>query len=86
MPKSLSWSFDSSLLAISLGPHVAIYDPESNTIRETISAPECPVTKAVQFIGKGGRYLAIVGLQELVLWDLVLQSGRSMFAYQTLVG
>lgn len=86
MPKSLSWSFDSSLLAISLGPHVAIYDPESNVIRETISSPECPVTKAVDFIGKGSRYLAIVGLQEIVLWDLVLQSGRSTFTYETFLG
>jgi len=78
MPKSLSWSFDSSLLAISLGPHVAVYDPESNVIRETISSPECPVTRAVCFVGRG-RYLVIVGSQEIVLWDLVLQSGRFTF-------
>ncbi|KAK2460106.1 hypothetical protein APHAL10511_007872 [Amanita phalloides] len=79
LPNSASWSFDSSLLAVSLGPYVAIYDPESNALRETISPFECPAIKAVRFIGRGGRYIAIAGAQELVLWDLILQSARWLY-------
>ncbi|KAF8634896.1 hypothetical protein AX15_000644 [Amanita polypyramis BW_CC] len=79
VPKSASWSSDASLLAISLGPHVAVYDPEFNVIRDTISLPECQAMTTVHFIGKGGRYLAIVGKEEFVLWDLTLQSARWLY-------
>ncbi|KIL71460.1 hypothetical protein M378DRAFT_188919 [Amanita muscaria Koide BX008] len=74
VPNSASWSFDGSLLAISLGPHVAIYDPQTNLVRRTISSPESATTVAVRFIGKAGRHLAMVGRQDLTVWDLVTES------------
>ncbi|PFH49807.1 hypothetical protein AMATHDRAFT_146767 [Amanita thiersii Skay4041] len=76
LPSAVSWSSDASLLAVSLGPYVAVYDPNLSGIRQLINSPECPATTGVQFIGRGGRYLAIVGQQDVVLWDLVVQSAR----------
>ncbi|KAF8641248.1 hypothetical protein AX17_000882 [Amanita inopinata Kibby_2008] len=81
VPNSVSWSPDASLLAISLGPHVAIYDPSFNVIRQTISLPESQATTTVRFIGKTGRYLVVASKRDLVLWDLVTQSAR--WSYRT---
>lgn len=71
MPHCASWSPDASLVAVSLGPHVAIYDPITATLCQTLIAPECQDSKLVDFIGNAGRYLAVAGLSSIVLWDLV---------------
>lgn len=70
-----SWSPDGSLLAISLGPYVALYDPITTALRQALTSPECQVATSAHFVGRRGRYLAVVGGSELVLWDLVTQSG-----------
>jgi len=76
MPRCASWSPDASLVAVSLGPHVAIYDPIAATLRQTLIAPECQDSELVDFIGSAGRYLAVAGLSGIVLWDLVSKTGR----------
>ena len=77
IPRSASWSADGSLLAISIGPFIAIYDPAINTVCRTFASPECQATTSAHFVGKGGRYLVVVGDHDLVLWDIVALCGAS---------
>lgn len=77
-PKHASWSPDSSLLAICLGQVVALYDPSTNILRRALTVPECKIAISARFVGKAGRYLALVGERDLVLWDLITQAGMVM--------
>ncbi|KAJ7110056.1 WD40 repeat-like protein [Mycena epipterygia] len=72
-PSHVSWSPDASLLAITLPHRIALFNPTTNLLRHTLASPECGVVTAAHFIGKAGRYLAVVGAMDLVLWDLVDQ-------------
>nr|BCB28856.1 WD40 repeat-like protein [Mycoleptodonoides aitchisonii] len=76
LPSDVSWSPDGSLLAVSLGPHVALYDPLTNVLCQTLTCSDCSNTRSVQFIGLSGRYLAVAGHRDVLLWDLVTQSLR----------
>ncbi|KAJ7597489.1 WD40 repeat-like protein [Mycena floridula] len=76
LPVHASWSQDSSLLAICLGPYVALYDPISNMLSRALTGPECKRPMCSQFVGRGCRFLAVAGQHDLVLWDLVSQSVR----------
>ncbi|KAJ7706020.1 quinon protein alcohol dehydrogenase-like superfamily [Mycena rosella] len=75
-PSHVSWSPDASLLAITLPNRIALFSPSTNLLRHTLASPECGVVRSAHFIGKAGRYLAVVGLGDLVLWDLVNQRVR----------
>ncbi len=77
IPWSISWSPDGSLLAVGFGAHVAIYDPPSNALIRTFAASELrgPV-RSVHFLGHEGRFLAVTGRSDVVLWDLVTQKGK----------
>ncbi|CDO72978.1 hypothetical protein BN946_scf185007.g32 [Trametes cinnabarina] len=60
IPSDLSWSPDGSLLAVSVGSHVAIYDPETNALFQVLTAPECPTVSSAQFVGSAGRYIVVL--------------------------
>ncbi|KAJ6519978.1 WD40 repeat-like protein [Mycena sanguinolenta] len=72
-PSQVSWSPDASLMAVTMPTRVAIFDPSSNLLRHSVAFPELGPIAGTYFIGKAGRYLAIVGAVDLVLWDLVDQ-------------
>lgn len=81
-PTSVSWAPDASLLAVSLGIYIVLYDPITCTSQRILTTPECPEVSSNYFVGTSGRYLAVVGGHDVALWDLVLQSG---VLYQFLV-
>ncbi|KAJ7631055.1 WD40 repeat-like protein [Roridomyces roridus] len=76
IPSHVSWSPDGSLLAVTLPHRTVLFDPSTNLVRHTLASPECGDFKASHFIGKAGRYLAVAGPVDLVLWDLVDQRVR----------
>jgi NET1-associated nuclear protein 1 (U3 small nucleolar RNA-associated protein 17) len=84
IPWSISWSPDGSLLAVGFGTYVAIYDPPSNALIRTFATSELrgPV-RSVHFLGHEGRFLAVAGRSDVVLWDLVTQKGK-LYMYLTL--
>ncbi|KAI0830514.1 WD40 repeat-like protein [Trametes gibbosa] len=84
-PRDISWSPDGSLLAVPLGSHVAIYDPETNALCRVVTCPECKTVLSAQFVGSSGRYLVINGPRDVILWDLVSQSLRWHYHSQTAI-
>ncbi|KAI0031417.1 WD40-repeat-containing domain protein [Vararia minispora EC-137] len=80
IPNHASWSPDGSLLAVSLGPFVAFYDPSSSCLVRVLAIREtCPMVTSAHFLGAGGRYLAVVGKRDVVLWDLVVQRAQWLY-------
>ena len=77
IPWTVSWSPDGSLLAAAFGAYVAIYDPPSNALIRAFTTSELrgPV-RSVHFLGREGRFLAVAGRTDVVLWDLVTQRGK----------
>ncbi|KAK0505679.1 WD40-repeat-containing domain protein [Armillaria luteobubalina] len=75
-PTSVSWAPDASLLAVSLGICIVLYDPLTCISQRILTTPECPKVSSNYFVGTSGRYLAVVGGHDVALWDLVLQSVR----------
>ena len=45
-------------------------------LRHSLTCSECRDSTSVHFIGEKGRYLAVAGAHDLVLWDLVNQSSE----------
>ncbi|KAI0715399.1 WD40 repeat-like protein [Earliella scabrosa] len=76
VPTDVSWSPDGSLLAVSVGSHVAVYEPDTNALCQVLTCPDCTVVSSVHFVGSSGRYLAVSGPRDVLLWDLVFQSLR----------
>ncbi|KAK7695299.1 hypothetical protein QCA50_002489 [Cerrena zonata] len=74
IPTHATWSSDGSILAVALGPNVALYDPLTTALIQTLASPECVKVISTAFIGRGSRYLAISGHRDVILWDLVSQS------------
>lgn len=74
-PRSLSWSPDASIFAVAVGPHVAVYDPITGCLRQTLTSPECQTTEHAIFIGARGRHLVAAGAKNIVLWDLIKSQG-----------
>jgi NET1-associated nuclear protein 1 (U3 small nucleolar RNA-associated protein 17) len=72
------------MMAVACGPYVPLYDPVTNALRQVLTCSECKHVVSVHFLGSSGRYLAIAGKRDLVLWDLVAQSGTQfiLFAWQ----
>lgn len=79
VPRHASWSADGSLLAVALGPYVALYDPVTNALLQALTTLECQSISSAHFVGCDGRYLVAVGTLDVVLWDLVTQTGKHMF-------
>ncbi|KAH9486491.1 WD repeat-containing protein 75 [Psilocybe cubensis] len=79
-PGSISWSPDASLFAVSVGAHIALYDPVSRSLRQALTTPECVSIQSVHFVGVDGRFLLASGINVLVMWDLL----RGQVAWQTL--
>ncbi|KAI0719988.1 WD40 repeat-like protein [Cerioporus squamosus] len=76
IPTDVSWSPDGSLLAVSVGSHVAIYEPDTNALCQVLTCPDAVTVSGVHFVGSSGRYLAVSGARNVFLWDLVFQSLR----------
>ncbi|KAL1739499.1 WD40-repeat-containing domain protein [Schizophyllum fasciatum] len=76
MPSKASWSPDGSLLAVATSSSVAVYDPNTTQLRHTLTAPECKAPTDVSFLGTTGRYMAVAGGRDVVVWDLLFQTVR----------
>lgn len=86
IPWSISWSPDGSLLAVGFGAYVAIYDPPSNALIRTFTTAELrgPI-RSVHFLGHEGRFLAVAGRSDVVLWDLVTQKGKLLMVSHSVI-
>ncbi|KAI0045205.1 WD40 repeat-like protein [Auriscalpium vulgare] len=83
-PHHPSWSPDGSLLAVPFESSVAIYDPVTNALLHMLNTPESRgVIQSVCFVGEGGRYLAAVGLRDVVVWDLITQTALWHRVFET---
>ncbi|KAF9074836.1 quinon protein alcohol dehydrogenase-like superfamily [Rhodocollybia butyracea] len=78
IPSHVSWSPDGSLLAVSLGGYVSLYDALTNIHRTTFTSSKGSVAKASYFVGRG-RFLVIQGIQDFAVWDIVTHSVRFTF-------
>ncbi|KAF8445606.1 WD40-repeat-containing domain protein [Boletus edulis BED1] len=74
IPRHTSWSHDGSLLAVPIGGSIVIYDPNTNAVRESFVIQECRQPFEAHFIGRSGRYLGVIGGEDLVVWDVLSQS------------
>lgn len=74
LPVDAAWSTDKngSLLAVTHGDVVTLWESSSNSMMKVLSCPEMERVKSVKFVGKGGRYLALLTLHHVVVWDLVM--------------
>lgn len=63
-------------MAVALGPYLALYDPVTNALLQALTTPECQSISSAHFVGCDGRYLVAVGTLDVVLWDLVTQTGK----------
>jgi NET1-associated nuclear protein 1 (U3 small nucleolar RNA-associated protein 17) len=75
IPTHASWSSDGSLLAVSLGPFVALYDPITTALLHLWTARNFASVASAYFLARSGRYVVVVGSKEVFVWDLVTQSG-----------
>jgi NET1-associated nuclear protein 1 (U3 small nucleolar RNA-associated protein 17) len=76
IPSHASWAPDGSLLAVAHGPYVTIWDPVTHTLRQALTCPQVSLVSQAIFVGKGGRYIASIGHEASVLWDLVAMTGK----------
>ncbi|WFD42555.1 NET1-associated nuclear protein 1 [Malassezia psittaci] len=73
IPRWVTWSPDGSLLAIAQGVFITLWDPVSLVMQTRLAAPELGAAEQCVFVGRHGRFLAAVGSQRLLIWDLVGQ-------------
>lgn len=83
LPSHASWSNDTSLIAVAAGSFVPIYDSTTNALLQVLVASECGRVTSVHFLGSSGRFLAVAGERDLVLWDLV--SHTSMYPLSSML-
>ena len=55
---------------------MVLYEPSTMLVIKTVTCPECPSVVSTHFVGRGDRYLAIQGHREVILWDLITESGQ----------
>ena len=79
IPRHTSWSHDGSLLTVSIGNSVVLYDPDTNAVQQSFVVQECHQPFEAHFIGRS-RYLAVMGGVDLVVWDVLSQSGTFFFS------
>jgi len=75
-PSHASWSNDASLIAVVAGSFVPIYDSVTNVLLQVLVASECGRVTSAHFLGSSGRFLAVAGERDLVLWDLVSHTSK----------
>ncbi|KAF9225467.1 WD40 repeat-like protein [Gyrodon lividus] len=73
-PRHASWSQDGTVLAVVIGSSVVLHDPSTNAVQQSFVCQECREPSQVHFIGSRGRYLAVMGGVDLVVWDVLSQS------------
>ncbi|EPT01493.1 hypothetical protein FOMPIDRAFT_1120096 [Fomitopsis schrenkii] len=76
VPTHVSWSADGSLFAVSVGPHVALYDGNTNTLHQVLTCSDCQHATAAHFVGTSSRCIAVVGHNDVMVWDLLTRSLR----------
>ncbi|KAH9836956.1 WD40 repeat-like protein [Rhodofomes roseus] len=76
VPTHVSWSADGSLFAVSVGPHVALYDGNTNALHQVLTCADCERAASAYFVGISGRHIAVVGQRDVMLWDLLTRSMR----------
>ncbi|EPQ60436.1 WD40 repeat-like protein [Gloeophyllum trabeum ATCC 11539] len=76
VPTHASWSPDGSLLLVSFGSHVVLCDSITGVINTALTSPQCKSARSAHFVGTEGRYVAVVGSHDIVLWDLISQTVR----------
>jgi NET1-associated nuclear protein 1 (U3 small nucleolar RNA-associated protein 17) len=59
---------------VAAGSFVPIYDSATNALLQVLATSECGRATSVHFLGSSGRFLAVAGERDLVLWDLVSQT------------
>ncbi|KAG9128016.1 hypothetical protein FRC07_006130 [Ceratobasidium sp. 392] len=74
IPTRALFSSDGSLLAIVHGPCVTLWDVQTHKMCGALSCVEVKEPREVVFVGKSGRYIALLGEGAVVLWDLVMFS------------
>ncbi|KAG8762610.1 hypothetical protein FRC11_008508 [Ceratobasidium sp. 423] len=71
-PSKALFSPDGSLLAVVHGQCVTLWDTENTTVpRGALSCVETKDPRELVFVGSSGRYVAVLGAQTVVVWDLV---------------
>ncbi|KZT75043.1 hypothetical protein DAEQUDRAFT_753684 [Daedalea quercina L-15889] len=80
VPTHVSWSADGSLFAVSVGPHVALYDGNTNSLHQVLTCSDCKHATSAHFVGTSGRHIAVVGHNDVMLWDLLSRSMRWRYA------
>ncbi|WFD31322.1 NET1-associated nuclear protein 1 [Malassezia sp. CBS 17886] len=74
IPRHVSWSPDGSLMSVSQGVFVTLWDPQCLVMQAHLATPGQKDTQSSYFAGRRGRYLTALGTNgHLVLWDLVSQ-------------
>lgn len=74
-PQHVAWAPDGSLLAVSQGPFITLWDPHTLVMQAHLSSPDLKQVSSSLFVGHKGRYLSALGSQaRLFVWDLVFQS------------
>ncbi|EUC63965.1 3-ketoacyl-CoA thiolase [Rhizoctonia solani AG-3 Rhs1AP] len=72
IPSKALFSPDGSLLAVIHGQCITLWDTENTTApRGTLSCVETKDPRELVFVGSSGRYVAVLGAQTVVVWDLV---------------
>ncbi|KZT30806.1 WD40 repeat-like protein [Neolentinus lepideus HHB14362 ss-1] len=74
LPKHASWSPDGSLLVISFGAYVVLYDPTTCLVHCVLSSSHCKSASSAHFLGTEGRYLAVVGTYDVLIWNLITRT------------
>lgn len=85
IPSYTSWSPDGSLLAVSLGRYVALYDPDTTALLHLWTSRGFPLVVSARFVGRNGRYVAIAGLKDVLLWDLIAESGAYRWLHRRII-
>ncbi|WFD20060.1 NET1-associated nuclear protein 1 [Malassezia caprae] len=74
-PQNVTWAPDGSLLAVSQGPFITLWDPHTLVMQAHLSSPDLKQVSSSLFVGRKGRYLAVLGSQaRLLVWDLVFET------------
>lgn len=75
-PVSVSWSPDNSLLAVCLETQLALYDPKSSLLLDSLLMNDVKSPANVCFVGGSGRFLLVTGRMNMVLWDLITRTSK----------
>ena len=72
-PRQISWAPDGSLFAVAQGVFITLWDPYTLVMQARLAAPELRAAQQCAFVGRKGRFLAALGAERLLVWDLVGQ-------------